>query len=113
MAFYKPVYGTEKADAPTALAAAVNPFRIPWLAVLSVLAIVVVLSTCSDSPAPTPTPTPTPVATPMPTPTAVITPTPEPIPNVRFVAISSGENHTCALREDGVAAGRRTLCRYR
>ena len=137
LAFDKPVNGMETADAPTALATSVTPFRIPWLAVLSVLAIVVVLSACRGEPASTPMPTPTtvatptptpmptatpvptpttvttptptpmPTATPVPTPTTVTTPTPtptpEPIPNVRFVAISSGENHTCALREDGAA----------
>ena len=74
MAFDKPVNGMDTAVAPAALAAAVTHFRIRWLAVLSVLAIVVVLSACSDSPAPTPEPTATPTAAP----TAM--PTPEPTP---------------------------------
>ena len=56
----------------------VSSLRIRWLAVLTVLAIAVVLSACSNSPAsaPTPQPTPTPTATLMPT----ATPTPQPTP---------------------------------
>ncbi len=86
MAFDMPVNGMETADAPTAFAAAVTPFRIRRLAVLSVLAIGVVLSACSESPAPIPTPTVTPVPTSTPTPTAspapmpTITPAPTPSP---------------------------------
>ena len=77
MAFDKPVNGMETADAPTALAAAVTPFRIPWLAVLSVLTVAV-LSACSGGPVATPTPTVTPVPTGMPTATPAPTPTPAP-----------------------------------
>ena len=69
---------------------------------------------------PTPTSTPTPVPTDTPTPTSSPTPvpkdtpipirTPTPIPTgssfpsegYRFVAISSGSYHTCALRENGI-----------
>ena len=54
----------------------VSPLRIRWLAGVTVLAIVVVLSACSDDPAPTPEPTATPTAAPTATPTN--TPTPEP-----------------------------------
>ena len=66
----------------------VSPLGIRWLAVVTVLAIAVVLSACSDDPAPTPEPTAaptvTPTDTPAPTPTAAPTadatdtPTPEP-----------------------------------
>ena len=65
----------------------VSPLGIRWLAVVTVLAIAVVLSACSDDPAPTPEPTAaptvTPTDTPAPTPTAAPTadatdtPTPE------------------------------------
>ena len=58
----------------------VSSLRIRWLAVLTVLAIAVVLSACSDSPAPAPEPTATPTATPTPEPTATETPTPTPEP---------------------------------
>ena len=60
----------------------VSPSRIGWLAVLTVLAIAVVLSACSDSPAPTPEPKATPTATSTVEPTATATPTstPEPTP---------------------------------
>ena len=47
----------------------VSPLGIRWLAVVTVLAIVVVLSACSDDPAPTPEPTAAPTATPTDTPT--------------------------------------------
>ncbi len=49
---------------------------------------------------PTPTDTPTPSPTPIPTftPTPTETPTPKP---TKYVAISSGSWHICALREDG------------
>ena len=43
-------------------------------------------------------PTRTPVPTPLPTPTAVV---PTPIPGDWFIAVSSGEYHTCALPADG------------
>ena len=58
----------------------VSSLRIRWLAVLTVLAIAVVLSACSNSPAsaPTPQPTPTPTATLMPTATPMPQPTPIP-----------------------------------
>ena len=56
----------------------VSPFRIGWLAVLTVLAIAVVLSACSDSPAPTPDPTATPTAKSALEPTATATPMPTP-----------------------------------
>ena len=61
-------------------------------------------------PAATPTPVPTPTAAPTATPTAVPTQTPAPIlarPTLplgnadRYVDISSGSVHTCALRGDG------------
>ena len=52
--------------------------RMRWLAVLTVLAIAVVLGACSDSPAPTPEPTAVPTATPTLEPTATETPTPTP-----------------------------------
>ena len=66
----------------------VSPLRIRWLAVVTVLAIAVVLSACTDDPAPTPEPTATPTAaptnTPTPeptaTPTATATATPAPTP---------------------------------
>ena len=54
----------------------VSPFRIGWLAVLTVLAIAVVLSACSDSPAPTPEQTATPTAKSTVEPTATATPPP-------------------------------------
>ena len=54
--------------------------RICWPAVLTVLAIAVVLSACSNSPVPTPEPTATPIATPTPEPIAMATPTPAPEP---------------------------------
>ena len=58
----------------------VSPFRIGWLAVLTVLAIAVVLSACSDSPAPTPEQTATPTAKSTVEPTATATPPPAPEP---------------------------------
>ena len=48
----------------------VSPLRIRWLAVVTVLAIAVVLSACSADPAPTPEPTATPTAAPTNTPHA-------------------------------------------
>ena len=50
-----------------------------WLAVVTVLAVAVVLSACADDPVPLPTPTATPTPTPTatPTPTPTVTPTPE------------------------------------
>ena len=51
------------------------------------------------TPAPAPTFAPTPAA--MPPPTTVLAPEPTPLP--RFTAISSGLDHSCALREDGTA----------
>ena len=45
-----------------------SPLRIRWLTVVTVLAIVVVLSACSDEPAPTPEPTAAPTVTPTDTP---------------------------------------------
>ena len=57
----------------------VSAIRIRWLAVLTVLAIAVVLNACSN-PAPTPEPTATPPATPTLEPTATPTPTLEPTP---------------------------------
>lgn len=59
---------------------AVSPICARWLAVLTVLAIAVVLSACSDSPTPTPGPTATPTTTPTPEPTVTATPTPTPVP---------------------------------
>ena len=64
----------------------VSPLGIRWLAVVTVLAIAVVLSACSDDPAPTPEPTAaptvTPTDTPAPEPTAAptVTPTDTPAP---------------------------------
>ena len=58
----------------------VSPIRIRWLAVVTVLAIVVVLSACSDDPAPTAEPTAAPTATPTDTPTAEPTAAPTAIP---------------------------------
>ena len=59
--------------------------------------------TPTATPAPTPTPTPTYTPSPTPTftpiPTATFTPTPTPIP--KFVAVGSGAQHVCGLREDG------------
>ena len=55
----------------------VSTLRNCWIAVLTSLAIAVVLSACSNSPAPTPVPTPGPTPTDAATPTA--TPTPEPV----------------------------------
>ena len=52
----------------------------------------------TETPIPTPTPTHTPSPSPSPPPTATATATPMPI---RYVAISSGSWHACALREDG------------
>ena len=56
----------------------------------------------------TPVPTPTPVPTVTPAPVATVTPAPTPAPRSsvngdRFVEISSGLLHTCALRGDGAA----------
>ena len=59
---------------------AVSPIWARWLAVLTVLAIALVLSACRDNPTPTPEPTATPTATPTPEPTATPTPTPTPVP---------------------------------
>ena len=56
----------------------VSSLSIRWLAVLTVLAVVAVLTACSDSPAPTPEPTATPTATPTPEPTATATSMPTP-----------------------------------
>ena len=61
----------------------VSSLRIRWLAVLTVLAITVVLSACSDSPAPTSEPAATPSATPRPEPTVAATATSEPTPTAR------------------------------
>ena len=58
----------------------VSPIRIRWLAVVTVLAIVVVLSACSDDPAPTPEPTAAPTVTPTDTPAPEPTATPTPAP---------------------------------
>ena len=58
----------------------VSTLRIRWIAVLTVLAIAVVLSACSNSPAPTPEPTTTPISTPTPEPTAMATPELTPTP---------------------------------
>ena len=60
----------------------VSSLRVRWLAVLTVLAIAVVLSACNDSPAPTPEPTATPTATSTLETTVTATPTPtrEPTP---------------------------------
>ncbi len=52
----------------------------------------------TETPLPTPTQTHTPSPSPSPAPTATPTATPTPI---RYVAISSGSWHACALREDG------------
>ena len=60
-----------------------SSLRIRWLAVLTVLAIAVVLSACSDSPAPTSEPTATPSATPRSEPTATATATSEPTPTAK------------------------------
>ena len=54
----------------------------------------VIVPTPTDTPTSHPTPTPTPTHTATPTPTA----TPKPI---KYVAISSGSWHSCALRDDG------------
>ena len=54
--------------------------RIYWPAVLTVLAIAVVLSACSDSHVSTPEPAATPIATPTPEPIAMATLAPEPTP---------------------------------
>ena len=103
-----------------------HPLRATQLSILVILALAL---TACESASPTvglvesgarPTPTATPMATgpagePGPTaaPTATAPPTPETQPpdptstptptSVRFVAISSGQDHTCALREDGMA----------
>ena len=58
----------------------VYPLRIRWLAVVTVLAIVVVLSACSDDPAPTPEPMAAPTATPTNTPTSEPTAAPTATP---------------------------------
>ena len=61
-------------------------------------------SPAASVPTATPTPAPTATPTPVPTPTAAPTATPYPWPvenGDRFVDISSGELHTCALRGDG------------
>ena len=64
-------------------------------------------STPTPVPTDTPTPTSTPTLVPTDTPTPTSTPTPIPIGSSfpsegeRFVAISSGSYHTCALRENG------------
>ena len=68
------------------------------------------IPTSTPTPVPTNTPTPTSTPTPVPTDTPTPTRTPTPIPTgssfpsegERFVAISSGSYHTCALRETGV-----------
>ena len=57
---------------------AVSPICARWLAVLTVLAIALVLSACSDSPTSAPEPTATPATTPTPEPTVTATPTPTP-----------------------------------
>ncbi len=92
MAFDKPAIEMETADAPKALAAAVTPFRIPWLAVLSVLTVAV-LSACITAPPPTaareptaaPTPTTPPTPTPTPAPTGTPVPTVTPVPTGTLV----------------------------
>ena len=58
----------------------VSPLGIRWLAVVTVLAIVVVLSACSDDPAPTPEPTAAPTVTPTDTPAPEPTATPTAAP---------------------------------
>ena len=71
--------------------------------------------TITPTPTLTPTPTntqiPTPTYTPTPTftPTATWTPTPTPTPIPPFVAVSSGNGHTCGLREDGAIVCRGDL----
>lgn len=51
-------------------------------------------------PVPTPTSSPSPSPSPSPTPTSTPTPTATPTP-IRYIEISSGSYHACALREDG------------
>ncbi|MCY4475511.1 MAG: DnaJ domain-containing protein [Chloroflexi bacterium] len=51
-------------------------------------------------PVPTPTSSPSPSPSPSPTPTSTPTPTATPTP-IRYIEISSGSYHSCALREDG------------
>ena len=77
----------------------VSPLGIRWLAVVTVLAIAVVLSACSDDLAPTPEPTATPTATPTstPAPTPTDTPTPAAVDRAALVALyeaTDGANWT-------------------
>ena len=81
----------------------VTPIRIRWIALMTVLAVAVVLSACGDDPDPapeltptpttTPTNTPTPEPTPTPAATATNTPTPEPTPTpaADFTPVSAAE----------------------
>ena len=64
----------------------ISPLRVHWLAVVTALAIAVILSACSE---PTATPTSAPTYTPTPEPTA--TPTPEPMPIQVSTPAYSGE----------------------
>ena len=88
----------------------VSPLRIRWLAVVAVLAIVVVLSACSDDPAPTPEPTAAPTATPTVTPTseptvaptATPTDTPRPEPTAAPTAVDRAALVALYEATDGV-----------
>ena len=85
----------------------VSYLRIRWIAVLTVLAIAVVLSACSDPSAPTREPTATPalsdVAEPVTAtgPTSIATATEY---TGEFVSVSAGGLHTCGVRIDGTVA---------
>ena len=56
----------------------------------------------TETPLPVPTPTSSPSPSPSPSPTPTSTPTPSATPTpIRYIEISSGSYHACALREDG------------